>query len=280
MLRLHVFAYLILAFTLSACGGGKGCADTSNPRAGRDIYKENVDINLGVVDGSFVKDGRLVIRASIPEDAKQKLRTYFERASQQEGFEEQLSHRASFALVRKSEADLPFGYPDVESWTEYLCSDVRYFHIIDNKKTYLGSQKVVEFDQNLRGSNGLHSEELGSPPPVRYDIRDLIPDFYEGNFDILIEGGTPLLPQDMKSEEILFRFRLSTTATTYDGGNIFDKPDWPAESPLCGPYAPDADMGADMKLVDMTDNDMTHSDMGHTRDMGADLDGEMADMGR
>lgn len=267
-----VLTIMTLGITLSACGGGKGCAVTSNPRAGRDIYEENVDINLGVIDGSHVKDGRLVIRTTIPEDAKQKLRTYFDRASQEEGFEEQLAHLAIVALVRKSEAALPFGSPDVKSWTEYFCSDVRYFHVVNEQKTYLGAQgDVIKFDKNLRGASNFPSEQLSSPPPARYDIRDVFPDFYEGNFDIQIEGGTVLLPEDMKSEEILFRIQMYTTTSTYDGGNVFDKPDWPMESPLCGPYAPDADMGMDMMPApDMAGADM-NSDMAVTSDMGGDM---------
>ncbi len=268
-------------FVLSSCGGGKGCAYTSNTDAHTDIHAENIDINLGVIDGRHVEDGRIIVRMTIPDDAKAKLQTYFDRASMKEGFEPQLAHLAQGALVRKSEANLPFGSKNVKDWGEYFCSDLRFFLIKDSDKQYLGAQTAARVI-GLRNSTSVHSEEFRSPPPTRRDIRELFPDFYEGEFDIAIEAGTVLLPDDRKDEELIFRFILTTLTYTYDSGSFFNDPGWPEQSPLCGPYVTDdADMGSDdMDSDDMAPHDMAHDlapDLIDTADMSDDTFDDLAD---
>jgi hypothetical protein len=252
-----------------ATGSGKGC-DGNDSRSGfDDVYSEEIYIKLEPIATSQIQEGRLVLRGVPSPENIEQIKTFYDRAKEVEPDAEIYCLEAFFDLVREQDiGKRAHGLEYIDTWEEYFCDEIRVY-----SAKPMGDTKECLASMDIERERGFHEKNPTAYNDYRFyffsgsgDPRKVRPYVLNDGVEFYVEAGTDLIadPQNAPVLYLVYELNLAQYASRCVVRPAeCAKPDAPARTPACGPYASFNDMGAEMSVDD---------DMSAPQDMGAAVD--------
>jgi hypothetical protein len=278
---------IAMGLLLASCGGGKGCGPTYNASP-ITVHRDFYYLELGELTPGKIKDGIMVIEATMPDSEKKRLGKFWDDAQATGNISEdtlQFVHMSGY-IEHEDHLHKNFVYgSDVYDYSPYICSQVRLFtdnsyfldfeqglpFAIGDIRNYVNRKKRYEDGKSSEMDDYHNPSGYATSPVPELGVES--DEFYKGNFKVRVEIGTSITEDNIPEGKFFLRLYLRMAiARNYQVSLDLYEP----TTPLCGPYAPDVDMTADMPIDDMNydASDMGQPDIAH--DMNDEDESDMA----